>query len=228
MSPSSHARRGALLAALGAVLVAATPAVAAAAPSAGTAPAASQERSLISSLSGPAVLDGERYTPKQMQRFEGKHLFFVLGSREEGDGAIAAFHTKAEMKRYLRRTHRTPAASKTTAHAAWDANVSVFYMGKFLEGPDPLTVAHNSAVGDLRTMCVFCHDPGNCNPYYPTGICYVNWDNYINSAKTGSTGAYLFNRPFLDQTDGYVYLPPADSVEVWRFFPALASSIFVP
>ena len=115
------------------------------------------------------------------------------------------------------------------AHASWDANVSVFYAGKFLEGPAPLSVARNTGVGDLRSTCWLCHDPSYCPPpFFNAGACYTNWDNLINSAKTGSTGAYLYNRPFLDTTDGYVYLPPADSVEVWRYFGNMASSIFVP
>jgi len=133
------------------------------------------------------------------------------------------------MTRYLRRTHRASTTSKTQARASWDANVSVFYTGKFLEGPESLTVARNTGIGDLRSSLMFRNDPVYCwTPNYVNGACYVNWDNVINSAKTGSTGAYLFNRPFLDSTDGSVYLPPADSVEVWRFFGSMASSIFVP
>jgi len=235
MSPPRHPRRETLLAALSTIAllgaVATTPAIAAAAPDQGgdSTNAAGQDRSLISSLRGPVVLDGKRYSPKQMKRFEGRHLLFVLGSREEGNGAVAAFHTKAEMKRYLRSTHRAPAGSKTTARASWDANASVFYAGRFLEGPAPLSVARNSGIGDLRSTCWLCHDPSYCPPpYFNAGLCYTNWDNVINSAKTGSTGAYLYNRPFLDTTDGYVYLPPADSVEVWHFFPNMASSIWVP
>jgi hypothetical protein len=235
MSTPRHPRRGALLAALSTItllgVVATTPAKAAAAPDpdSGFTNAAGQERSLISSLRGPVVLDGKRYSPQQMKRFEGRHLLFVLGSREAGNGAVAAFHTKPELKRYLRRTHRAPAAASTTrAHASWDANVSVFYPFRFLEGPS-ISVTHNSGIGDLRSSCLLCHDPSYCPPpYYNVGACYMTWDNAINSAKTGSTGAYLYNRPFLDTTDGYVYLPPADSVEVWRFFSNMASSIWVP
>jgi len=74
MFPSRSPRLGAVIPTLGTAallgVVATTPAIAAASDrDSGSVNAAGQERSLISALRGPVVLDGKRYSPKQMKRF---------------------------------------------------------------------------------------------------------------------------------------------------------------
>jgi hypothetical protein len=182
-----------------------------------SASAAENDPSLISSLTRPVVLDGKRYTPKQFQKFDGQRLLFVLGSREEDAGAVAAFRTKAELKRYLRATDRVPRDSKKKARASYNGWETVFYADWFLEGP-AISVTGNSSNGYLAQSCM----------YWTLWWCNTTWDNQISSAKTGYSGAYLYNRPWHDTTDGYVYLPAMDSVEVWRFFDNVTSSIWVP
>ena len=174
------------------------------------------ETSTVAALKRPAVLDGKRYSAKQMQqRFGDQELFFVLGSREESSGAVAAFRTRSEVRQYLKRTGRAVRPKK--AHAAYNGYESVFYEHAFLEGAS-ISVASNNTVGNLADRCM----------YWTWWWCGTNWDNQISSAKTGYSGAYLYNRPWHDTTQGYVYLPGYDSVEVHRFFNDLASSIWVP
>ena len=172
--------------------------------------------SMLDSLSGAAHIDGHTYSAAQMkQRYAGRRLFFVLGSREEGQGAVAAFHSSHAAKAYLRKTGRAPGARQ--AHAAYNAGATAFYRDAFLEGPE-IDVANNNAVGNLAQ---------NCMNGWAFG-CFTSWDNQISSAKTGSDGAYLYNWPYLNTGGGYVYIPATDSVEVWRYFNDVTSSIFVP
>jgi hypothetical protein len=172
--------------------------------------------SMLDSLSGPAHIDGHTYSAAQMKhRYAGQKLFFVLGSREEGRGAVAAFHTRSQAKAYLRRTNRAPGLQR--AHAAYNAGQTVFYQDAFLEGAS-IAANNNSSLGNLADYCMSGWVFG----------CFTSWDNQISSAKTGSDGAYLYNWPYLNSSGGYVYIPGYDSVEVWRFFNDVASSVWVP
>ena len=179
----------------------------------------SGDDSLVSALKKPAVVDGKFYSAKQAkQRFADTKLFFVLGSREESRGAIAGFTSRAALREYLRDTDRKAgAAKKNTARASWNGYESVFYSDRFLEGP-AISVASNSANGNLANNCMA----------WSWWTCIATFDNAISSAKTGYNGAYLYNWPFLNTSGGYVYIPGVDSVEVWRFFNDVTSSIFVP
>ncbi len=178
---------------------------------------ASSEPSIVSSLKGPAVLDGKTYTAKQMkQRFAGQRLFFVLGSREEARGAVAAFRTRAEVRGYLDRTGRRPERSNQ-ARAAYNAYESVFYEDPFLEGLS-ISVPVGGAIGNLADHC----------KNWTLWWCNTTWDNQISSAKTGYSGAYLYNWQYLNGGGGAVAIPGYDSVEVWRYFNDLTSSIKVP
>jgi hypothetical protein len=193
-----------------------TAAAALALPASALAAPGSAQPTLLDSLSGPAHIDGHTYSAAQMRhRYAGRRLFFVLGSREEARGAVAAFHTSAAAKAYVRRTHR--AASSRLAHAAYNAGQTVFYQDAFLEG-NSIAVNSNSGIGNLA---------GNCMINY-IFYCGASWDNQISSAKTGSSGAYLYNLPYLNTWGGYVYIPGTDSVELWRYFNDVASSVWVP
>ena len=184
----------------------------------GSALADSSEKSLLSALKTPAVVDGKLYSAKQAkQRFADTKLFFVLGSREEASGAVAAFTSRSALRQYLSDTNRRAGAAKNTARAAWSGYESVFYTDRFLEG-SAISVAANSSAGNLATNCLA----------WSWWNCVATWDNQISSAKTGYNGAYLYNWPYLNTTGGYVYIPGVDSVEVWRFFNDVTSSIFVP
>jgi hypothetical protein len=177
--------------------------------------AMADDTSMVDSLSGPAHIDGHTYSPAQMKhRYAGDRLFFVLGSREEGQGAVAAFHSSHAAKAYLRSTGRAPGGVR--AHAAYNAGVTAFYRDPFLEGPE-IDVANNNALGNLAQNCMSSFI-----------FCNATWDNQISSAKTGSDGAYLYNYPYMNTSGGYVYIPAVDSVEVWRYFNDVASSVFVP
>jgi hypothetical protein len=189
-----------------AAALAALPASALAAPSA------------VDSLSGPAHIDGHTYSAAQMKhRYAGQKLFFVLGSREEGRGAIAAFHTSAAAKAYARRHHEMPPAH--AARAAYNGGQTVFYQDAYLEGAS-IAANNNSALGNLA---------GNCMISGFLGIgCNVSWDNQISSAKTGNDGAYLYNMPYLNTSAGYTYIAANDSVELWHWFNDVASSVWVP
>ena len=179
----------------------------------------SGDDSLVSALTKPAVVDGKFYTAKQAkQRFVDTKLFFVLGSREASRGAIAGFTSRAALREYLRDTDRKAGtAKKNTARASWNGYESVFYSDRFLEGPS-ISVAANSSNGNLANNCMA----------WSWWTCTATFDNAISSAKTGYNGAYLYNWPFLNTSGGYVYIPGVDSVEVWRFFNDVTSSIFVP
>ena len=183
----------------------------------GSALANQGDDSLVSALKKPAVVDGKFYTAKQAkQRFADTKLFFVLGSREESTGAVAGFTSRAAMREYLR-DRKAGASKKSTARASWNGYESVFYTDRFLEGP-AISVAANSANGNLANNCAA----------WSWWTCVMTFDNAISSAKTGYNGAYLYNWPFLNTSGGYVYIPGVDSVEVWRFFNDVTSSIFVP
>jgi hypothetical protein len=186
-------------------------------PASAMADTSAAQPSLLDSLSGPAHIDGHTYSAAQMKhRFAGDRLFFVLGSREEGQGAVAAFHSSHAAKAYLRRTGRLPAQVK--ARAAYNPGITAFYRDAFLEGPE-IDVANNSAAGNLANNCMVSYFPFTCA---------TSWDNQISSAKTGSDGAYLYNLPYLNSSGGYVFIPATDSVEVWRYFNDVTSSIWVP
>jgi hypothetical protein len=186
-------------------------------PASAMADTSAAQPSMLDSLSGPAHIDGHTFSPAQMKhRYAGDRLFFVLGSREEGQGAVAAFHSSHAAKAYLRKTGR--AVGQVKARAAYNPGVTAFYRDAFLEGPE-IDVANNSALGNLA---------GNCMVSYFPFTCSVSWDNQISSAKTGSDGAYLYNYPYMNTSGGYVYIPATDSVEVWRYFNDIASSVFVP
>jgi hypothetical protein len=194
-----------------------TAAAALALPASAMADTTAAQPSLLDSLSGPAHIDGHTYSAAQMKhRYHGQKLFFVLGSREEGIGAVAAFHSSAAAKAYARRHHEMLPAH--AARAAYNPGVTAFYRDAFLEGPE-IDVANNSALGNLAQNCMISYFPFTCS---------VSWDNQISSAKTGSDGAYLYNYPYLNTSGGYVYIAATDSVEVWRFFNDVASSVFVP
>jgi hypothetical protein len=193
-----------LAAGLTAVAALALPASAMAAPSA------------VDSLTGPAHIDGHTYSAAQMKhRYHGQKLFFVLGSREEGRGAIAAFHTSAAAKAYARRHHEMP--PRHAARAAYNGGQTVFYQDAFLEG-NSIAANNNSSLGNLADYCMVSY----------VFWCGTNWDNQISSAKTGNDGAYLYNLPYLNTSGGYVYIPGTDSVELWRYFNDVASSVWVP
>ena len=102
--------------------------------------------------------------------------------------------------------------------AAYNPGVTAFYRDGFLEGPE-IDVANNNALGHLAQNCMVSYFPFTCS---------TSWDNQISSAKTGSDGAYLYNYPYMNTSGGYVYIPATDSVEVWRYFNDVASSVFVP
>jgi hypothetical protein len=193
-----------------------TAAAALALPASALADTTTAQSSLLDSLSGPAHIDGHTYSPAQMKhRYAGRRLFFVLGSREEGLGAVAAFHSSAAAKAYARRHHEMLPAR--AAQAAYNPGVTAFYRDAFLEGPE-IDVANNSALGNLAQNCMTS----------VLWVCTASWDNQISSAKTGSDGAYLYNYPYMNTSGGYVYIAATDSVEVWRFFNDVASSVFVP
>ena len=182
----------------------------------GSAMANSSDESLVSALKKPAVVDGKFYTAKQAkQHFADTKLFFVLGSREEASGAVAAFTKRSALREYLRDTGRKP-AKKNAARASWNGYESVFYEDRFLEGRS-ISVAANNAAGNLASNCLT----------WSWFTCVATWDNQISSAKTGYNGAYLYNWPFMNTSGGYVYIPGVDSVEVWRYFNDVTSSIFV-
>ena len=171
----------------------------------------------VSALKSPAVVDGKRYSAKQVQkRFANTQLFFVLGSREEADGAVAAFTTRKGQRDYLRDTKRDKKADSRKAKASWNPWQSVFYSDWFLEGFS-IAVNNNSANGNLAQ---------NCMSGWVFG-CYYSWDNQISSAKTGSSSAKLYDRPYLSTEGSTVTIPSMDSVEVWRFFDNVTSSIWV-
>src|SRR4051812_27612572 len=47
------------------------------------------DTSLLDGLSSPATIDGHKYSAQQMKhKFAGQKLYFVLGSKEEGAGAV--------------------------------------------------------------------------------------------------------------------------------------------
>ena len=196
----------------------ATGLVAAAALAAVPASAMAADAPMVDSLSGPAHIDGHTYSAAQMKhRYAGDRLFFVLGSREEGQGAVAAFHSSHAAKAYLRSTGRLP--GQVRARAAYNPGQTVFYSDAFLEGYS-IAVNNNSALGNLSQNCMV-------SGFLGFG-CSTSWDNQISSAKTGSDGAYLYNYPYMNTSGGYVYIPATDSVEVWRYFNDVASSVFVP
>jgi hypothetical protein len=175
------------------------------------------DTSMLDSLSGPAHIDGHTYSAAQMKhRYAGDRLFFVLGSKEEGQGAVAAFHSSHAAKAYLRTTGR--AAGQVQARAAYNSGQTVFYSDGFLEGY-AIAANSNSGIGNLAQNCMISYFPFTCS---------ISWDNQISSAKTGSSGAYLYNLPYLNTSGGYVYIPGTDSVEVWRYFNDVASSVWVP
>jgi hypothetical protein len=170
----------------------------------------------VDSLTGPARIDGHTYSAAQMKhRYHGQKLFFVLGAREEGRGAIAAFHTSAAAKAYARRHHEMVPAR--AARAAYNGGQTVFYQDAYLEGAS-ITVNNNSAIGNLADDCM------SGIPFY----CFTSWDNQISSAKTGNDGAYLYNLPFNNSAGGWTYVAANDSVELWRWFNDVASSVLVP
>jgi hypothetical protein len=170
----------------------------------------------VSALKKPAVVDGKRYSAKQVQkRFANTQLFFVLGSSEEADGAVAAFTTRDGRSAYLKETKRDR-THNSKATASWNPGQSVFYSDWFLEGA-AIPVNNNSAIGDLSQYCM---------SGWPFG-CFVNWDNQISSAKTGRSTAILYDRPFLSTQGSSVVIPAMDSVELWRFFDNVTSSIWV-
>ena len=173
----------------------------------GSAVASQQDESLVSALKTSAVVDGKLYGAKQAkQRFADTKLFFVLDSSRSG------------LRKYLRDTNRAAGAAKQDkASAAWNGYESVFYPDRFLEGA-ALSVAANSSNGNLASNCLA----------WSWWNCIATWDNQISSAKTGYNGAYLYNWPYLNTSGGYVYIPGSDSVEVWRYFNDVTSSIFVP
>jgi hypothetical protein len=178
---------------------------------------ASSEPSIVSSLNGPAVLDGKTYSAKQMkQRFAGQPLFFVLGSREEARGAVAAFRTRAEARSYLDRTGRRRPAHGNKARASYNGYESVFYEDSFLEG-NSITIPAGGAIGNLADHC----------KNWTLWWCNTTWDNQISSAKTGYWGARLFNWQYLNYSGGWVDIPGSDSVELGRFFNDVTSSIKV-
>jgi hypothetical protein len=193
-----------------------TAAAALALPTSAMAAPDTAQPSMLDSLSGPAHIDGHTYSAAQMKhRYAGQKLFFVLGSREEGRGAVAAFHSSAAAKAYARRHHEM--LPRHTARAAYNGGQTVFYSDGFLEGP-AIAANNNSSLGNLADYCMSGWVFG----------CFTSWDNQISSAKTGSDGAYLFNLPYLNSSGGYVYIPATDSVEVWRYFNDVASSVWVP
>jgi hypothetical protein len=183
----------------------------------GTAAASSHGQSLVSALKRPAVVDGTFYTAKQAkQRFADKKLFFVLGSREESNGAVAAFTKRSALRDYLSDTGRRPGSKSKLGRTAWSGYETVFYPDRFLEGP-ALPIAANSSAGNLASYCL----------YWNWFSCSTTWDNQISSAKTGYNGAYLYNWPYLNTAGGYVFIPGSDSVEVWRYFNDVTSSVMV-
>ena len=174
--------------------------------------------SAVDSLTGPAHIDGHTYSAAQMKhRYRGQKLFFVLGSREEGRGAIAAFHTSAAAKAYARRHHEM--APARAARVAYNGGQTVFYQDAYLEG-NSIAANNNSALGNLAGNCMI---QGFLNLY-----CITSWDNQISSAKTGNDGAYLYNLPYLNSSGGWTYIANNDSVELWHWFNDQASSVWVP
>jgi len=187
-----------------AAALAALPASAMAAPSA------------VDSLTGPAHIDGHTYSAAQMKhRYHGQKLFFVLGSREEGRGAVAAFHTSAAAKAYARQHHEMAPAG--AARVAYNGGQTVFYQDAYLEG-NSIAANNNSGIGNLADYCMIN------NIFW----CGASWDNQISSAKTGNDGAYLYNLPYLNSSGGWTYVAANDSVELWHWFNDVASSVWVP
>ena len=175
--------------------------------------AADHDRGYVSALKTPAVVDGVRLTKQQVKhRFAHRPLYFVLGSREEAAGAVAAFTTPGKRNAYLRATGRSHGRNRHGAHASYNGNESDFYEDPFLEGAS-IPVAHVAALGNLAD-------------YGMPWRFWENWDNRISSAKTGSWGARLYDRPYLDCSAGCVDIPGKDSVEIWRFFDNVTSSIW--
>jgi hypothetical protein len=174
--------------------------------------AATQSEGFAASLTRPAVVDGVRLSAEQVkQRFAGKPLYFVLGSREEAAGAAAAFTTPAKRTAYLKRTGRSHHRKTAGARASYNGYESVLYEGPFLEG-DSISVGHGNALGNLAS---------NPLPWRP----WASWDNHIASAKTGFWGARLYAWPFLNAGGGTIDIPGYDSVEIFKFFGYETSSI---
>ena len=132
------------------------------------------DTSLLDSLSSPASIDGHTYTAKQMKhRFAGKNLFFVLGSKEEGAGAVAAFHSKGAAKAYVADTGRAP--KKGVARAAYNGYQTVFYSDAFLEGASIAARLRTAASATSRSHCMISQ----------LWWCNTTWDNQISLRQDG-------------------------------------------
>ena len=95
MSPVRHAWRGSFLAALGAAALIGAVATA----PAHAAPASKQHRNVHKTPKVPLVVDGVKYKPKQIHRFDGRPLYSAVAK----DGkSLIAFTKLAPYKKYLR------------------------------------------------------------------------------------------------------------------------------
>jgi hypothetical protein len=175
--------------------------------------AATKDEGFVASLKKPAVVDGVRLSAKQVKhRFAGRPLYFVLGSREEAAGAVAAFTRPAKRNAYLRETGRSQDRKRSGASASYNGWESVFYEKPFLEG-ESFSLAHNTGNGNLLALGM---------PWYRP---FENWDNKVSSVKTGYWGARLYDLPSMSTAGGSVDIPGYDSVELWWYFDNVTTSI---
>lgn len=197
MSRIRHARRGALLAAVSATALAgavATPAVAA------------KSQLVHRTPKVPIVVDGVRYAPQQIHRFDGRPLYLRMAT--DGESLIA--YTK------LSRFEAFLASQGSSLPSAADA------------AKPPL--AHASSQGQWTQFCTDRRGYGHCSNLWSgqsisdtASLNGANWFNhwefddtisYVRSSPGQSV--FLYDWPNFDPAGGWFWMAPGQELDLNR------------
>jgi len=201
MFPTLRARHGGLAAVIaGAALfgmVATTPAIAA--------PAGQHGPIVHQTPTVPITVDGVRYAPEQIHRFDGKPLYMRLAK----DGkALIAYTKLARFKSYLRTQGiRLPAPAtgttrKTSAKASGRGHWTRFCTDRYLQGWCH-TIDSGWGLANTRAL-------DGCNIF---GACWI-YTNNIESMQGNGPGAVVYDWPNFDPGGGMFYLYWNETIEL--------------
>jgi hypothetical protein len=158
----------------------------------------------------PVIVDGVRYAPKDIHRFDGRELYFVLDLTQPD--VLLAFTSEAEFRAVV--ATRT-AAYRSRAVPASAGQYAVFHSADELRG-DWLQVNSGSGYNDLRAVARGCGIFG----------CAGDWNDVISSVEIHGY-QYLYRDPnygggyFWASGDGWFNLSTygfdnvGSSVNVW-------------
>jgi hypothetical protein len=161
----------------------------------------------------PFMLDGVRYAPAEIQRFDHQPLHFVLDHQAQAEGVLHAFKTREDAGRYMASQANTSTAMVQPGRATQSATSCLPYHARIYNWTN-----YNQ---DWLDLSADLHDLRQVHRgWWP----WDNWNDVISSIRVGcQTSVTLYVNT--DHTGGSFAIPQNTSLQYLDWIDNLTSSI---